>query len=254
MNTQCGLVYDPAHPDICLLDIYTPDDMSAATPVYLYIHGGGLEGGSRECCASQAARLTAQGVAFVAIDYRLYPAARYPDYLEDAARAVRFVLRESPLAPCAGGLVVGGSSAGGYLSLMLHFCPTFLQDVGVGQGEIAGWFFDAGQPTTHFSYLKYEKGLDPRCVLIDETAPLFYLREPFAHPASEPHLFIAAADHDMVNRREQLEVLRTALLHFGFDAARLTFRVYENEGHCSYCDKAFYADDLTRFIKNAVQA
>jgi signal transduction histidine kinase len=69
------------------------------------------------------------------------------------------------------GVYVGGSSAGGYLSMMLCFNAAYLGAHGIDPTEISGWFHDAGQPTKHFTVLKYS-GEDERLVIIDETARL----------------------------------------------------------------------------------
>lgn len=252
MITYKDIVYDDHFPDHCKLDIYLPEN-AKQLPVYLYIHGGGLEAGDKTGVDAMAQKLTENGMALVSINYRMYPQYHFPDYLNDAAAAVQWVLRESGAYAAFSDLVVGGTSAGGYISMMLYFNPGYLANRGVAMQEIKGWFFDAGQPTTHFNVLKYDRGLDSRCVLVDDGAPLYYLRNAYAVNTYAPHVYICCSSHDMVNRCEQLRVLHTAMLHFGFPAERLQFKVYECEWHCGYMGWDAYLQDLADFIKKAIK-
>lgn len=247
MTELKDIVYAPENGEKGLVDFYLPD--TETFPLYMFIHGGGLTGGSRRRSSEMTEYLTSRGVALASVEYRLYPDAKFPDYIRDCTKAADFILHKSAVKDRISSFTVGGSSAGGYISQMLYFCPDFLAEAGVGRKEICGYFFDAGQPTTHFNVLKYDRGLDPRCVLIDEAAPLFYLREPFGEPGNEPVIFITASSHDMVNRREQNEMLKTAMLHFGFSKDRLFYKIYDCESHCGYVKSEEYFEDICRFVK-----
>lgn len=251
MRTYKDIVYDSCFPETCKLDLYLPEETTTA-PAYLYIHGGGLEAGDKNGVGKMAQHLTGCGIALISIDYRMYPYCRYSDFLNDAAAAAAWALHKSKTYFEITHLVIGGTSAGGYISMMLYFNPGFLANCGVSLHEIKGWFFDAGQPTAHFNVLKYEQGLDSRCVRIDATAPLYYLNTAYTEPEKQPHIFICCSSNDMVNRREQLQVLYTAMLHFSFPPEKLTFKVYESAGHGAYCDWDTYYEDLTGFVKTAM--
>lgn len=203
-------------------DVHDPAE--GATPLLLYLHGGGLEGGERGDAAELAELLVGAGIGVVSADYRLYPGARYPEFVEDAAAAVAWAWREHPDRR----LLVGGSSAGAYLAMMLCFDQRWLDAVGVPVGAIAGWWFDGGQPTTHFNVLR-ERGLDPRRVLVDEAAPLFHVGE---RAASAPMLITLAGD-DIAGRREQTELLLATLRDFGIaDAVR--YEILDGYQHSAY--------------------
>ena len=70
------------------LDVYLPDAEGFRTIVYF--HGGGLEGGDKAKAnmAEVAQRMCDLGYGVVSANYRMYPNARYPDFLVDAADAV----------------------------------------------------------------------------------------------------------------------------------------------------------------------
>lgn len=233
--------------EVCKLDLYLPDEVKEP-PVYIYIHGGGLETGYKTDVPNLFEGLLKNGVAVVSMDYRMYPTATFPDYLYDVSMAIKWVT-EYGKEYGLGNIVVGGSSAGGYISMMLYFNPEYYREAGVEPTQIKGYIFDAGQPTCHYNYLKYDKREDPRRVMIDESAPLFYLVKEYENPEKEPHIMITCAELDMVNRREQLQVLHTAMLHFKFPEEKLIFKCYARETHCSYIYKDIYVQDTLEFIR-----
>lgn len=122
----------PSRPDVVVRDVTLPDDgtrgaagplrlrchtPAAAAPgaVVVYLHGGGLVGGTALSGDEKEQRYAALGrVAIVAPEYRLAPEHTYPAALDDALLALtwadthRAELRAAPDAP----LAVLGSSAG----------------------------------------------------------------------------------------------------------------------------------------------
>ncbi len=248
MNITKNLSYDPNF-DCCKLDLYLPEEVSGKLPLYVFIHGGGLEEGDKsgDRFEKMARYLTDQGIAMASVNYRMYPHARYPDYIRDVANAVAWLDRTGAYSD----LAIGGQSAGGYITQMLYFNKAFLSAAGVEANRVKAFIMDAGQPTAHFNVLRYERGMDSRAVVIDETAALYYLREAYTQPEKEPYVAIFAANRDMINRMEQNKVLETAMLHFGFPREKLLFRVFEDFCHCGYCGEDFYMETVTDFLKKA---
>jgi acetyl esterase/lipase len=70
------------------LDVYKPRH-AAKAPVLVFFYGGSWQGGSRELYPFVGASLAAQGIVTVVPDYSIFPPARFPMFVEDAARAVR---------------------------------------------------------------------------------------------------------------------------------------------------------------------
>lgn len=235
--------------DECKLDLYLPENCSDKTPIYVTAHGGGLVSGDKrkDYHVKLAKSLTERGIALASINYRMYPNARYPEFLIDSADAVAFLMKNYQFDNFA----FGGESAGGYITQMLYFNKEFLQNAGADISRIKAFVMDAGQPTAHFNVLKYEKGVDSRSVIIDETAPLYYLREKFKNPETEPYIAIFSSDNDMANRLEQNLVLKTAMLQFEFPKDKLLFKVFENYSHCGYINDGIYINTVTDFLKNA---
>lgn len=156
-----------------VLDLYVPE--GEPNKVLLFVHGGGLNSGdkcenfSREIGTS----LAEEGVLFVSANYRLYPKAAFPDYVEDVAAAIRYVKKN--LAERKE-LYIWGQSAGAYIALMLIFDESYLANAGIKKDEICGWFVESAQPTTHFNVLQ-ERGEDARLVRVDTAAPIYWVNE-----------------------------------------------------------------------------
>lgn len=226
-----------------LLDAYLPESPCRGTLVFF--HGGGLEAGSREGLdVPDVARLTDAGFAVVKPDYRKYPDARFPDFIEDAAAAVGWVKRN---AADWGGerLFVGGSSAGGYLSQMLCFDGRYLAAQGMSPKDIHGWIFDAGQPAVHYNILR-ERGVSPLAVRVDEAAPLYFVG-PYDGLAP---MLIFAAEHDMPGRLAQNRLLVDAMENFGYPPEQHRFVYMAGWKHCEYNGHACYDDEILRFLED----
>ena len=74
------------------MDIYVPrGDGDQPRPVVFFIYGGAWAGGAKEAYAFVGDALSARGFVTVIADYRLVPEVRFPVFIEDGARALRFV-------------------------------------------------------------------------------------------------------------------------------------------------------------------
>jgi acetyl esterase/lipase len=108
-----------------LLDVYHRRDRPTGGGVLVYFHGGGFHVGhkNREGRALLN-HLAAQGWLCVSANYRLEPAARFPDYLIDAKKVIAWVrdhAGEYGADPRT--VVVSGSSAGAHLASMIGLTP-----------------------------------------------------------------------------------------------------------------------------------
>lgn len=227
-----------------MLDVYVPDCEEFC--VFVYFHGGGLKAGNKE--QEFVEDLVKKGVAVVCANYRLYPSAVYPEFVRDAAAAVAWTYKHINEYGKCNKYFVGGSSAGGYLSMMLCFDKTYLAPYGINPAMLNGFIHDAGQPTTHFSILR-ERGIDIRRVVIDEAAPLFHIGKDLEYA---PMLFIVS-DNDMKNRYEQTMLVLSTLKHFKYDQSKIALKVM-NGTHTHYVNKQdengnfVFADMINNYI------
>jgi acetyl esterase/lipase len=107
------------------LDVYRHRSRPSRCPTLVYLHGGAFRSGrkNREARALLY-RLASQGWLCVSANYRLSPAAQFPDHLVDVKKAIAWVRangHEYGADPTV--LLVAGSSAGGNLAAAAALTP-----------------------------------------------------------------------------------------------------------------------------------
>ena len=114
------------------LDVYVLSAAAKPRPVIVYLYGGAWAAGSKADFAWVGAALARRGFVAVVPDYRIYPQARWPMFLQDNAAAVRWARDH---AARFGGdpskLVLMGHSAGANNALSLAVEPEWLKAVGM---------------------------------------------------------------------------------------------------------------------------
>lgn len=101
------------------LDVFTPEDSSAARPVLLFVHGGGFVAGDKHSEGSPfysniGAWAVNNGFAGVNMTYRLAPDNPWPAGIEDIRAAVEFInAKGKDLGLDASRIFLMGQSAGG---------------------------------------------------------------------------------------------------------------------------------------------
>lgn len=208
------------------LDVYLPE--GEVKSVFLYFHGGGLKAGDKTDAEIFAAYLCQHGVGLISANYRMYPDAKYPEYILDAADAVAWSVKYVQQELSCPKLYIGGSSAGGYLTLMLCFDHKYLKNVGVDPNFIAGYLHDAGMTTTHYNILREERGLSYKRIIVDEAAPLYYVGLAEKYP---PMRFVTS-DQDVATRMEQTMLILSTMTRFGYTGFD---QVIMSGKHCAYC-------------------
>src|SRR5580700_3300246 len=130
-TTSIAYANGPRH----TLDVCRPKSTTAA-PVVVFFYGGGWRSGSKRTYRYVAKALARRGYVAVLPDYRVYPPARYPDFLDDGALAVRWAKDN---AKRFGGdpqkIFLMGHSAGAYIAAMLAIDATWLRKVGLVPGR-----------------------------------------------------------------------------------------------------------------------
>jgi len=228
-----NLVYDEKIKTSGLFDLYMPQEgCVTGLPLLIYYHGGGLESGDKADDRNMYLELAACGIIVASANYRMYPEVGFPVFIEDAARAVAGILEQTKEYADYGQVWIGGISAGGYLSMMLHFVPAYLEKHSVEENSITGYIFDAGQPTVHFNVLR-ERGMDTGAVRVDEAAPIYYLTEPYEANLQQ-HFLVLSAENDIPGRPEQTELLLKTMLTHGYEKEQITYKVMPGFGHAEY--------------------
>lgn len=155
----------------CRLDVYAPATKRPYSTV-IWFHGGGLTNGERVVPLP----LRNQGIAVVAVNYRLSPEVKSPVFIEDAAAAIAWTFKH--IAEFGGDperVFVSGHSAGAYLSLMCGLDKKWLAKHEVDADRIAGLIPMSPQVITHFT-IREERGIEETQPIVDEFGPLFHVR------------------------------------------------------------------------------
>ena len=246
-----NLVYDASIGAPGSYDLILPGEIGGSCDdLFVYIHGGGIVGGDKKGERRVFTYLAERGIACASLNYRMYgDGAKFPDYIEDCAKAIAHILTEGRKCVNFKRITVGGSSAGGYLSMMLFFDERYLGKHGISPRDIDGWYFDAGQTTTHFNILAKERGIDPVAVRVDEAAPIYFVDHRFEDPETLPRIHFVWAERDMTARPEQSELMVCLLRHYGYPQNKLTQTFMPHNSHCEYVGKpALFAEMIAGFI------
>ncbi|MCA9036469.1 MAG: alpha/beta hydrolase fold domain-containing protein [Planctomycetaceae bacterium] len=120
-KTQRDVVFGKGGERDLLLHIVLPEKpVSKPSPVYVWIHGGGWQGGTKDGGLQQVASLVQEGFIGATIEYRLTGEASFPAQIQDCKCAIRFLrahAAEYNIDPDR--IAVGGSSAGGHLAALM---------------------------------------------------------------------------------------------------------------------------------------
>jgi acetyl esterase/lipase len=194
----------------CKLDVYYPKGAKGYATL-VWFHGGGLTAGER-----YFPNLKEQGIALVAVSYRLAPKAHTPGFIEDSAASVAWVLRNIERY---GGdpkqVFVAGHSAGAYLASMIAMDPKWLSAQGASHRQLAGVIAVSGQMTTHFTVKKLRGDKAPPLrPIIDEYAPLYHA----AKDLPPICLIVGGRAIEFQSRVEENELMRVTLRNLGHSA------------------------------------
>jgi len=126
------------------LDIYQPQGASNA-PVVVFFYGGRWQSGSRLDYKFVGQALASQGFVAVLPDVRKYPAVRFPEFVRDGARAVRWT--RTQIARYKGDpakIFVMGHSSGAHIAALLALDPAHLREAGGQRDWLRGMIGLAG--------------------------------------------------------------------------------------------------------------
>ena len=201
-------VFDQNFYEDLYLDMFIPDRDEFYT--IIHFHGGGLVEGDKGDTHEFCEHLAQSGFAVATANYGLMPDAKFPEFIYDAAYAVKYVTDHISKYGRCKGFIISGTSAGGYIALMLCFNKEYLEFARVDKNRIIGYISESGQPTTHFNILDRERHQNPWIQRIDEAAPLYYVDE----KTDVTRLLLVTYENDLPSRVEQNELLASTIRFF----------------------------------------
>lgn len=191
------------------LDVYLPATPKDA-PVVVFFHGGGWNSGDKDNYKFVGAALAEQGYIAVLPNYRLYPAVKFPAFMNDAAQAMAWVkTRLSAWQADPQRLYLMGHSAGAHIAALLALDGEYLGQVAMTAAEVRGVIGLAGPydfiPFS-FDYMYDLFGPPER---YPASQPINYVR------ADAPPMFLAHGSHDQTVDPANTQHLAAALRRVG---------------------------------------
>jgi acetyl esterase/lipase len=166
------------------LDLYQPAPETPSPPMVVFLYGGGWTEGSRAMYRFVGAALAERGCIVAIPDYRLFPEARFPAFLQDCALALRWARdNRAMLGADPNRLFPMGHSASAYNAAMLALDRRWLGAVGMQPGrDLAGAIGIAGP----YDFLPLREDLQP------------VFGPPEGWPATQPIAFADGANPPML--------------------------------------------------------
>ncbi len=128
------------------LDLYIPESENAdALPVVVFFHGGRWTEGNTGLYKFVGSRLAKAGYLVVLPNYRKYPDVKFPEMMEDPAKAVAWVADNiGEYGGDAGSIQLMGHSSGAHMGALLAADERYLAAQGKDRGLIKSFVGLAG--------------------------------------------------------------------------------------------------------------
>lgn len=224
----------------CVLDLYYPENKKSFATV-VWFHGGGLTGGEKEI----PSYLKNKGIAVAAVNYRLNPKVKSPVYVEDAAAAIAWILKNiDTYGGDSKAVFISDHSAGGYLASMVGLDKKYLKAHDLDANQIAGLIPFSGHTITHFT-IRQERGIEGSQPIIDDMAPLYHVR-----PDAPPLLLITGdREMELLGRYEENAYMMRMMKVAGHKETNLL--ELKGYGHSmTYPAFPLLIDEINRILKN----
>jgi pimeloyl-ACP methyl ester carboxylesterase len=131
------------------LDLYVHKRLDGKARLLVFSYGGGWDDGSKAGYLFAIRPFLDAGYIVALPDYRVYPQAHFPDFVDDGAAAVRWLSDNAgQYGADTSRLYLAGHSAGAYNAVMLALDPRYLQAVGLERRRIAAVIGLAGRTTS----------------------------------------------------------------------------------------------------------
>jgi acetyl esterase/lipase len=204
------------------LDVYRPQGAGSGRPVVIFWYGGSFDSGSKGAYKFVGAALAERGFVTVLPDYRLYPAVKFPEFLDDPASAVAWVQQHAhEFDGDPHRVVLMGHSAGAHIAAFLALQPERLTRAGAHPEWIAGLVGLSGPyalaPNTRTLHTIFGKPYTEA-----DWQPVHFV----THQA--PPTFLAHGLDDTLVSAHQTEQLRDALRMAN---VRVETKLYAGRGH-----------------------
>lgn len=227
-DTAGGLEGDAYAQEKCRLDLYYPEDAAEPFPTLVWFHAGGLRMGNKYV----PGELRNKGWAIAGVGYRLVPNVDGRACIDDAAAAVAWVMANiEKFGGDPDRIVVGGSSAGGYLAALVGLDRSRLEAYGQDADRLIGIASLSGHAVVHEA-IRTAEGIDRAVPTVDADAPIYHVR------ADAPPVLLTSGDRELelLGRYEEQAFFMRMLKVAG--AEDVTLHELQGYGHTGELERA----------------
>lgn len=205
------------------LNIFTPEDAAENNPIVFFIYGGTWNSGEKFYYDFVGGALAQNGFTVVIPDYRLFPAVKWPDFLNDVARAYAWTARTLVDGAQQGNtegqdtrrrLFVLGHSAGAHMAATLAFESKWVETYYDGVALKPDAFAGLSGPYT------FNPTIDPLTKDAFATVQdLSHAQPATSVSAGDPPTLLLHGDKDTLVRSKNAVELKALLDESGVDAS-----------------------------------
>lgn len=113
-----NITFDDTHK--LALDVYQEKEISGKHPVVIFFYGGSWREGKKAQYEFVGSKFSKNGYITVIPDYRKYPDVKFPDFVEDGAKAVAWVINNiDKYNGDVNNIYIAGHSAGAHIGSLL---------------------------------------------------------------------------------------------------------------------------------------
>jgi alpha-L-fucosidase 2 len=232
------------------MDAWLPPHSATPRPAVVLLHGGGWEAGDRVTYITPLFEpLARAGFAWFSVDYRLTPAVRHPDQLDDVRAALAFIrARAGTFGIDASRMVLVGESASAQIATLLATRDGGLAGVASFYGvyDFLPLVTDAG-PRSLASRLFGRTALDDEtCTLLRQYSPLHQARRDMP-----PILLIHGTSEGLWEQGVRMAA-RLAEIGVAHELVRLEGAPHGMENWEGHPEWQFYKPHLLSWIKRQI--
>lgn len=159
------------------LDIYVPDKLDASKSTIVFFYGGSWQFGNKNMYRFIGQAFASKGFITVIVNYRLYPEVYFPAFIEDGAKAVRWVhMNIQHYGGDSKQVFLAGHSAGAHIAALLVTDQHYLEAQGGNSSWVKGMIGIAGP----YDFLPFT---DPKVKALfskvsdEKTQPINYVKK-----------------------------------------------------------------------------
>lgn len=206
------------------LDAYAPATAGNA-PVVVFFYGGSWESGKRKWYSYVGKTLASNGVVTFIPDYRKYPDVQFPEFVNDAAAAMRWARdHAAEFGGDPSRIYVMGHSAGGQIAALIACDERYLKSVGMELSDLSGMIGLAGA----YAFLPFVEE-EPQIFGASETDQHDSQPINFVNGKEPPLLLLQGEDDDEVEPSNAIKMAERAKSL----GASAELKLYPGVGHAS---------------------